>query len=116
MHCLPLATKHDIPEKKSPKSFCQGKLYTVPPPPFLPRGNFSAQGAGAVYFEPPPPPPGQEFYTPPLFVHPPPLEGCFQRWGVGGVSEWAPHFWLPLPDLSHFEEILENLPIPSLFV
>ena len=59
------------------------KLYTPHPLPlFLAKRHFPGEGGGGVYFEAPR---GRNFIRPPPFIHPPPLEGCFQGWGGGGV-------------------------------
>ena len=58
-------------------------IHPPPSPHFWLKGIFSGEGGGGVYFEAPR---GRIFIRPPpLFIHPPPLEGYFQGWGGGGV-------------------------------
>ena len=52
------------------------EFYTPPPPPpFSGLKAFFREGGGGVYFEALR---GRNFVPPPLFLHPPPLEGRFQ--------------------------------------
>ena len=69
---------HQVNPSQTP--FSRAKLETPSPPPYLAIRNFSG-GVGVCIFRGPP---QHEFYTPPLLIRPPPLEGYFQ--GRGG---WA---------------------------
>ena len=66
----------------------QGEIFYAPPPSphFWPKGIFSGEGGGGVYFEAPR---ARNFIRPLLLYTPPPLEGYFQGWGVG-VYEFGP--------------------------
>ena len=61
----------------------QGEIIYAPPPPPISghKAFFRGGGWGCIFWGPP----RQEFYTPPLFIHPPPLEGYFQGRGGGRV-------------------------------
>ena len=65
----------------------QGEIIYPPPPPHFGQKAFLMERGGGVYFEPPPPP-RQDFYMPPSFVRPPPLEGYFL--GLGGCAKFGP--------------------------
>ena len=61
----------------------QGEIIYAPPPsPISGQKAFSRGGGwGCIFWGPA----RQKFYTPPPFIHPPPLGGYFQGWGGGGV-------------------------------
>ena len=58
-----------------------------PPPPISGQKAFSRGGGwGCIFWGPT----QQEFYTPPPFIHPPPLGGYFQGWGGWGCTKIGP--------------------------
>ena len=70
--------------------FLPGREYKPPPPPledcipprspmFWPEGIFQGRGGGLYFLKSP----AAGILYPPLFHTPPPLEGSFQKWGVG---------------------------------
>ena len=49
---------------------------------FSEKTGFQRDGGRCIFWSPP----AAGFYTHPLFIRPPPLEGYFQGWGGGGVK------------------------------
>ena len=44
----------------------------------------------------------------PSFIHPPPLEGCFQGWGGGGVQNLVPYLSKPKIGAIYFVDITKE--------